>query len=230
MIKKAIGVTVVIAWLIYRSLWALLLFPIVLFVMRRYEKKLEKEKRQKKLKDEFLHGIEVLNASLQAGFSMENAWKEVEREIKFLYGEDAEFYLELKEMNNRVSHNIPIEKLLLAFAYQCRLEEIIQFAELLEYGKRSGSNWKHMIDVIVQQMMERNEVKQQIEVVVAEKKMEQQVMNILPLGILAFLQISAWDYMSVLYHNWFGTLCMSIFLIGYLLAIYLSQKILKVEI
>ena len=79
-------------------------------------------------------------------------------------------------------------------------------------------------------MMERQEVKQEIEVMVAEKKMEQEIMNLLPLGILGFLQFSAWDYMQVLYHNWFGVIAMSLFLAAYVVAILLSRKILKIRI
>ena len=204
--------------------------PIVFGVMRKYEEDTKKLMKKKKFKEEFLRGISVLNTSLQAGYSMENAWKEVEKELLILYGDQSEFYLQLKEVNIRASHNIPIEKLFLEFAYECKIEEVIQFAELMEYGKRSGSKWKKIIDVTVSQMMEREDVKQQIEVIVAEKKLEQQVMNIMPLGILAFLQISAWDYMSVLYHNWFGIICMTIFLVGYIIVFYLSQKILRIEI
>ncbi len=230
MIIKSFAITCAIAWLCYRSFWALLFFPFVFYVMKKFEEGKRKVAKKKKLKEEFLNGISVLNTSLQAGLSMENAWKEVEKETRILYGEQSEFYLELREVNYRVLHNAPIEKLLLEFAYKCKVEEVIQFAELMEYGKRSGGNWKHIIDVTVSQMMERHEVKQQIEVIVAEKKLEQQVMNIMPLGILAFLQISAWDYMSALYHNWFGVICMTVFLIGYIAAFCLSQKILKVEL
>lgn len=227
---KSMGITVAIMFLFYRSFWAAILFPIVFMLVFRDTKRVSREKARMRLQEEFLHGIGVLNSSLQAGLSMENAWKEVEKEIGFLYGASSEFYLELKEMNQRVAHNMPIEKLFLEFAYKCRMEDMIQFAELLEFGKRSGSNWKKIIDVTVNQMTEQQEARQQIEVMVAEKKMEQQVMNVMPLGLLAFLQFSAWDYMAVLYHNWFGVICMTIFLVGYIAAIFLSQKILKVNV
>lgn len=227
---KSLGITMVIMLLFYRSFWAVIFFPLVCFVMLRQAQKTSQETARKKLQEEFLHGIGVLNSSLQAGFSMENAWKEVEKEIKLLYGDTAEFYLKLKEMNQRVAHNMPIEKLFLEFAYTSRMADIIQFAELLEFGKRSGSNWKKIIDVTVSQITEQREAKQEIEVMVAEKRMEQQIMNVMPLGLLAFLQFSAWDYMAVLYHNWFGVICMTIFLLGYVAAYGLSQKILKVEL
>ncbi|MBQ2900476.1 MAG: hypothetical protein IJE49_01350 [Agathobacter sp.] len=227
---KSIGITAVIMLLFYRSIGAGILFPVIGFLVFRQSQEASQEAAKARLQEEFLHGIGVLNSSLQAGLSMENAWKEVEKETRVLYGKESEFYLEIKEMNQRVAHNMPIEKLFLDFAYRCRLEDIIQFAELLEFGKRSGSNWKKIIDVTANQMTEQQEAKQQIEVMVAEKKMEQQVMNVMPLGLLAFLQFSAWDYMAVLYHNWFGVICMTIFLVGYVAAIILSQKILKVEL
>ena len=226
----SVGVTLLIMLLFYRSIWAIVWFPIVWILLRKQEKRKRAENKTNQLRVEFLHGIEVLNGSLQAGLSIENAWREVEKETRSLYGENSEFYQELREMNHRTAHNMPIEKMFLDYAYRCKLEEMIQFAELMEFGKRSGSNWKEIIDTTANQMKERQEAKQQIEVMVAEKKMEQQVMNPMPLGLLAFLQFSAWDYMSVLYHNWFGVITMSLFLVGYIVAIMLSQKILKVEL
>lgn len=227
---KAIGITVVIMFLFYRSVWAIAFFPVVLFFQKREERRAQEERRQRKLQEEFLHGINVLNSALQAGLSMENAWREVEIESKLMYGTSSEWYLSVKEMNQKVAHNTPVEKLFLDLAYKTKLEDMIQFAELLEYGKRSGSDWRKIIENTVNQMKERETARQEIEVMVAEKKMEQQIMNILPLGLLAFLQISAEDYMSVLYHNWLGVIVMTIFLVVYIIAILISRKILKVQL
>ena len=227
---RALAITAAIMFLFYRSFGAAIVFPMVWLFEKKNSQKRTIEKNQRKLRNEFLHGIEVLNGALQAGFSMENAWKEVEKETRNLYGEDSGFYCEIKEMNQKIAHNMPIESLFLTLSYRCQLEEMIQFAELLQFGKRSGSNWKQLIDITVYQMKERQEALDQIEIMVAEKKMEQKVMNVLPLGLLIFLQFSSWDYMSVLYHNWFGVIAMSLFLIGYVAAIMLSQRILKVKL
>lgn len=227
---QAIGITAGIAFLFYRSLAGMLLLPIVWKLQKSYIATKRKEQKMQKLREEFLHGIEVLNSSLQAGLSMENSWREVEKDARCLYGERSEFYTAIKEMNQRIAHNMPMEKLFLGVAYQCNVEEMIQFAELLEFAKRSGGKWKQMIDVTASQMKEREEAKLQIEVMVAEKRMEQKVMNMIPLGLLAFLQFSAWDYLAVLYHNWFGVITMTLFLLGYAGAIFLSEKILRVEV
>lgn len=214
----------------YRSGWGVVFFPFVWLFQFWEQKQIQKGRDEMMLQEEFLHGIGILNGALQAGLSMENSWKEVERETRLLYGETSKFYNEIKEMNQRVAHNAPIEKLFLEFAYRSKQEDIIQFAELFEFGKRSGSNWKKIIEATVNQMTERQEARKQIEVMVAEKKMEQQIMTIMPLGLLVFLQVSAWDYMDVLYHNWLGVIIMTIFLIGYVVAIIFAQRILKVNL
>lgn len=227
---KALGITGCIMLLFYRSYAAVIWFPLVYVFVLQQEKQSKKEAEKMKLQEEFLHGIGVLNSSIQAGLSMENAWREVEKETKLLYGETSVFYKELKEINQKAAHNTPLEKLFLEFAYRSKIDEMMQFADLLDFGKRSGSNWKQMIDVTVAQMTEQEEARQQIEIMVAEKKMEQKIMSVVPLGLLGFLQISAWDYMSILYHNWFGIISMTVFLLLYALAIKLSQKILKVQV
>lgn len=229
-VLKSVGITIVIMLLFYRSFWAAIVFPFVLLLVRKQIVQNREEKKRIHLLEEFLHGIGVLNSSLQAGLSMENAWREVEKELSLLYGAESQVYCEIKEMNQRVAHNVPLERLFLEFAYRTRLDDVIQFAELLEFGKRSGSNWKTLIDVTVNQIVERHEAKQEIDIMVAEKKMEQKIMSVMPLGLLAFLQFAAGDYMAVLYHNWLGVICMSVFLVGYVLAAMLSQRIMKVDV
>ncbi len=220
----------IIAFLFYRSILGMCCFPFLLVLFYMHEKRIKKEKRSQKLLEEFVNGICVLNTALQAGISMENAWKEVQKELHVMYGDSSLFLKEVKDINHSVALNVPIERLMLQFAYRSGLEDIIIFAELFEYGKRSGGNWKRMIGEVVQHIQDKYDAKKEIEVMIASKKLEQQVLNIIPLGILFFLQISSWDYMNVLYHNPAGILCMSICLFGYGGAILLSEKLLQIQV
>lgn len=229
-VLASIVVTIAIAILFYRSGWACLIFPFVHGIIRKEAKEKGQEIRMQQMQEQFLNGIKTLNTSLQAGMSMETAWREVEKETKLLYGEDSLFYQEIAGMNNSVSLNIPIEKLFMEFANRTGMEDLMQFAETFDYGKRSGGNWIKIIESTVYRMSEKYEAKQQIEIMVAEKRMEQQVMNVIPLGVLAFLQFSSWEYMSVMYHNWLGVICMTVVLFGYGASIYLSRKILQIKV
>jgi len=223
-------ITITISFLFYRSLWGCLLFPFVYTVMWKVINNHKIEQRTKLLKEQFLNGMRVLNSSIQAGLSMENSWKEVEKETGLMYGKQSLFYREVKEMNHQVSLNIPIEKLFLEFGYRTEQEDMIHFAEILDYGKRTGGDWKKIIDVTVYRMSEKQDAQKEIEVMVAAKKMEQKVMSVIPLGMLAFLQISSWEYMAVLYHNPLGIICMSVCLIGYAGALFLARKMLQIKV
>lgn len=225
-----IGIGVCVALLFYRSVYGLLLTPFIyIFTKKRIKQKEEEEKKQRLL-EQFIHGIRVLDTALQAGLSMENAWIEVEKETAILYGKEVLFYQYVKEINRLVSLNNPMERCVLEFAKKTEIEEILQFAEIFAYGKRSGGNWKKIIGNVVQRLSEKVEAEQEIVLMVAEKKLEQQVMNVIPLGMLAFLQISSWDYMSVMYHNPVGVLCMTIILIAYGLSIFLAERIMQIRV
>lgn len=223
-------ITSLVAVLFYRSIWGGLLTPFFYRIIHQKVSLYGREKRDKALLEAFLNGIRSLNAALQAGLSMERAWKEVEKESCFQYGKESLFYQEVREINRSVELNVSLEKLFMEFANRTGMEDIMQFAEVLDYGKRVGGNWRKIIDATVYRMNEKYEVKQQIEVLVAEKKLEQQIMNILPLAILAFLQFSSWDYMQVMYHNPFGVIVMSLVLVVYLVAVFMSEKILDIKV
>jgi tight adherence protein B len=222
--------TILIAFLFYRSVFGIFCLPFVLRIFYKRKKEQGKELQSQRLLEEFVNGISVLNTSIQAGISMENAWKEVQKELEVMYGENSLFFKEVMEINHSVALNVPIEKLILGFSYRSGLEDIIIFAELFEYGKRSGGNWRRMIQEVVQHIQEKYDARREIEVMVASKKLEQQVLNVVPLGILFFLQFSSWDYMCVLYHNVTGILCMTICLVGYGAAFLLSERILRIQV
>ena len=232
--KKVAGyaalLSVVIAFLFYRSIWGVCVFPFVYYLLYQRSISQAEERKRSCLLEEFVNGMRVLNTSLQAGFSMENAWKEVEHELRISYGESSLFLQEVKEINHSVALNVPIEKLVLDFAYRSGLEDIILFAELFEYGKRSGGNWRRIIQEVVQHIQDKYDVQKEIAVMVASKQLEQQVLNVIPMGILLFLQVSSKDYMSALYHNLPGVICMTICLCLYGVAFVLSEKILRIQV
>ncbi len=225
-----LALSAVISFLFYQSAWAMLLAPFFYFLIKKRVKEKKKEECLRQLQEHFMNGMQVLNASLQAGLSMENAWREVEKETSVLYGEKSPFLREIKEINKSVTFNMPIERLFLDFAYRTGAEDIISFAEIFDYGKRSGGNWKQIIEVTVLRMTERYETQREIEVMLAAKRMEQQVMNFVPLGMLLFLQISSGDHMQILYGNLLGVICMTVCLVGYGAAIMLSEKIMKIQV
>ena len=60
--------------------------------------------------------------------------------------------------------------------------------------------------------------------------MEQKVMNLMPLMILLYVDLSFGGYLDGLYHNIFGILVMTACLAVYLASYLLSEKIMSIQV
>lgn len=133
------------AWLFYRSVWGMLLFPAAYLVCVKKYCALQKEKRKEQLLREFKDAMQSASAALLAGYSVENAWRETEKELLELHGEKGFMAAEVRWMNEGVRMNEPLERLLLSFAARSGCEEIESFAEVFAFAKRSGGDFVHII-------------------------------------------------------------------------------------
>ena len=144
-LAKAAGFSVVIAYLFYQHWMGLILTPILYILIRKRTIRERQAARQEQIATQFLDALRTVSASLLAGYSMENAWREAAREVENLYGKDAILLRELEEINRAVALNIPIEKLLDQFADRSGNADIMSFAEVFAFAKRSGGNFAAFI-------------------------------------------------------------------------------------
>jgi tight adherence protein B len=225
------GMAAVIGGLFYRSWQAMLLamIPCGIFCVRTYKKR-QIRKRKDQLLIEFRDGMQAVSSALLAGYSMENAWKEAEKEIKKQYGEHSDMYRELGCMNAAVRVSQPLEKTVNDFAQRSDCEDIESFAEVFSFAKRSGGNYVGIIRTTVQKLSDRIEVEQEIQTVLAGKRLEGRVMDFMPLFILAYLNLTSGEFMSALYGNQAGRIVMSAALGVYMVAIRLSERLLDIRV
>ena len=81
------------------------------------------------------------------------------------------------------------------------------------------------VDVIRMKM----EVKKKIETMISAKKMEQNIMNVVPFAILIYINATSPGFFDCLYHNPAGILIMTVLFAIYLVAYFLAQKIIQIE-
>lgn len=220
----------IIAWLFYRSLWGMVLVPAMYIVCRGRYEEMQQKKRTEKLLGEFKDTMQAVSAALLAGYSMENSWREAEKELFGLHGKDCFMLAEVHRMNEAVRMNEPLEKALGEFAERSGCEEIESFAEVFSFAKRSGGDFARIIRTTTQKLIGRMEVEREITTVLAGKKLEGRIMNVMPLGILAYLTFTSGDFLEVLYGNVLGIVIMSTALGIYLAAIKLSEHILDIQV
>lgn len=227
-----ISVTIsgVLAWLFYRSWFGMLLLPAVYAACLHTYKKAQVQKKKDSLLYEFKDMMQALSAALLAGYSMENAWRDVERELQQLHGKQSLMCTEVRQMNAAIAVNEPIEHVFSEFAKRSGCEEIESFAEVFVFAKRSGGDFVKIIRVAVQKLTGKIEVEREIATVLAGKKLEGRIMNAMPLLVLAYMTLCAGDFLDVLYGNLLGIGIMSGVLAGYVVTLYISTHILNIRV
>lgn len=220
----------VTAWLFYDSIVAwFLLMPFVLLSLKDKSRMLC-QKRIRRLEVEFREVILGVSANLQAGYSVENAFREAYRDIVLLYGQDCVMAAELRLMFRRLENNEQLEHVLMNLADRSGVQDIRDFADIFQIAKRGGGDMREIIANTADIIGDKQEVRREIETVVSEKKLEQQIMRGIPFFIILYISVTTKGYFESLYHNITGWMIMTVSLGVHAAACRISDRILNIRI
>jgi tight adherence protein B len=223
----SVGVVLLLSYFFYRSLlMTILLVPVGVFFFKK-QLKSKKKKCVDKLTVEFKECIMSVSTALKAGYAVENAFIESLGDMKLLYGEKSLIYSELELIRRGLIINITLEELLEDLAERSGSGEIRQFARIFSIAKRNGGNIPEIIRTSSELIGQKIETTQEIRTVLSGRRMEQNIMKIMPFGILTYIGISYPGYFDSLYHNLKGILIMTICLAIYIFAYVTGDKILE---
>lgn len=227
---KAAMVTILAGMFFYRSFAAaFLLSPAGLYFLRIFGRQKEKEKRQR-LRNAFKEAILSVAANLRAGYAVENAFRETLREMEILYGKEAAIYREFYRIVQGLANQISIETLLGQFAKRTKLAEIQEFADVFSIAKRSGGNLAEIIYETAGIISEKIEAEKEIQVLTAAKRLEQNVMFIIPFAIILYVNATSAGYFDILYTTAAGRTVMTVCLGIYGAAYLLGRKITEIQV
>lgn len=220
-----------VAFVFYRShVISLLLTPLSL-VYPRIRKGELLARRRRELNSQFKDMLYSLSSSLSAGKSIENAFREVLRDLAVLYP-DAEEYiiLEAEYMARRIEMNETVETVLSDFARRARIEDVENFSDVFQICKRTGGNIVEVVRNTSGIINDRIEIRQEIEMLLAQRRFEQKVLNIVPVLLIVLLSASAADYMEPVFSTAMGRLVMTVAIGLLAVAWFISKKIMDIRI
>jgi tight adherence protein B len=220
----------VIGWLFYNSIIAIIIMFLFLKFYLEDKKKLLNKKRKKELNIQFKDAISSLSSALSAGYSIENAFVEAYDDLLLIYSKEALITKELYYILRKLEVNETIENLLEDLAKRSGDEDIKSFTEVFSTAKRSGGNFISIIDMTTNSISEKIDVKREIEVILSDKKLEQKIMNVIPILIILYVGSTSQGFFDSLYKNVLGVIIMTICLGIYGLAYLLGRKIVEVEV
>lgn len=227
---KGMLIASIVGMLFYSSLLGIILLLPFGFVHARKKKIKRIESQKWKLNLEFLDALYSLSAALSSGYAAENIWREALKDLKVMYDDENLIIQEFQYMVERINNNITIEEVLSEFALRTGLENISDFCQVFLTGKATGGNLVKIVQNTSRIINDKVEVKREIMTLIAAKKLESRIMNIIPMGIIIYLRVFSSGFLDSLYHNVFGFLFMTIVLIIYYIAICISDNIMNIEV
>ena len=137
---------------------------------------------------------------------------------------------ELKDMCKKINMNKAIELVFREFALKTRIDDIIDFSDVLIITKRMGGNINKAIKNTISIVNDKFDIEIKIKTLTAQKQFEQSIMNLLPFFIIIYMNFSSKDYLQVLYTSIWGRLIMTLLLAFYFLSISISKRIINIEV
>ncbi len=222
-----LGIAIFFAYFFYRSVWAFLpMLPVGAFmVYDRVNKK--KAKRRLEYLEQFKECILSVASAVKAGYAVENAFAESILDLEVLYGKGCSMAEEIRMVCRGVRNNTPLEEALVDLGKRSGLLEVEEFAEVFSIAKRNSGNITQTMELYSRMITDKLELMAELETLLAAKRLEQRVMNVMPFLIVGYLGLTNPGYFDMMYHNLTGVAIMTACLGVYLGAYILSEKIFE---
>ncbi len=223
---KCAVIVLVLSVYFYKSLWAVV--PLcgigVWYWKRDCGRKAEQDRHMLLL--QFRDMIRSVASAMGAGYSVENAFLESFEDMCRIHGEEAMICRELKLVQRGLVMNLTMEELLEDLGKRSRTEQIQEFAAVFAIARKNGGSMAEVIRSSAELIQRQVDTKEEIRTLTAGRRMEQNIMNVMPFAILTYIGVSSRGYFDALYHNVSGVAIMSVCLGAYLAACRLAEVIL----
>lgn len=227
---KGVAITSLLSLVFYNSVWALLPLSLIFYFYVKREKSDLLVKKKSVWMLQFQNGIQSIAAALRVGYSLENAITEARKDLAKMYQEGSPILRELDYMCAQLKVRIPVEQVLEELAGRTKDEEARNFATVCAMAKRSGGDMVGVIHRAVSRISQKIDIERQMDTLIAAKRLEFQIMSVIPIAMLGYMRLSFPEFMQVLYGNLAGIMFMSICLLAYLGAYVYGCKISRPEV
>lgn len=229
-IMVSIGSLVITAWIFFdfeQSAW-LLLFCLPIEVRQKWRK--QEKQRKWELNLAFKDALVCLQNSLAVGYSPESSVRETLKSLEQLYGKEHDICKNFRRMVQQMELGVCLEDVFWEFGQRSNVEDIKQLADMFAVVKRTGGNLSQVLRQTSGVLQDKIELKRELHTTISAKRMEFQIMCVVPYGILLYLRLCAPAMCETLYHNLTGILFMWCAFVAYLGLKLLGEHIVYREV
>ena len=167
---------------------------------------------------------------MRSGENINTAFKSALDSLLLIYNEKADIIIEVKQILNYLSNNIPLKDALANFAERSNIIEIINFSAVINVIEGKSDKSGDVIKQTQRLISETIEVELEIDTIISDKKNEQTIMLILPVIIVATMNFLGNGFMDALHTTFIGRVVATLALIIFACAYIISTKITNIRV
>lgn len=189
------------------------------------------KKRKNNLNLQFRDLLYAVSSSMEAGRSLEMAFKDALRDLAIIYpDENTDIIRETTFIVRKIEMNEPVEQAIREFAERSHIDDIENFGDIISVCKRTGGNLADVIRSTSNVIGEKIDTKRDIETTIAGTKYESRIMACVPIFLVALLSYSSSDFMKPVFERPEGNVVMTVAIFMFVGAYLLSEKISDIEV
>lgn len=187
------------------------------------------ERNVEKLRTQFRDMLDSLTTSLNAGMNVTDSFLNVYEDMKVQYDENAFIIKELEVIIAGIHNNIDIEDVLMDLGERSGIDDIKSFANVFKLSYRKGGNLKEIIRNTHSIISEKMEIEEDIKSMVSSNKMEQNMMTVMPVGIVGMIKLMSGDF-GANFATGIGIISTTIGVVIFIISYVLGKSILDIKV
>lgn len=227
---KGLACMLVLNYCFYRKMIAFLFLwlPALFFVAKEAER-LRGRKREE-IRQQFKEMLSLTAAGQRAGYAVENAFLSGYDDLVHLFGKQSAICKMLRKIQAGMENHLAIGPLWKTIGDDCDIVEIREFAQVFSIAKESGGNMVGILESTASLIADKTETKKEIALIMSAKQLEQEIMNVMPLCLIGYMNLTSPGYFENLYRTASGAVIMTVCLIFYIAVYFWGGRIGKIAI
>ena len=223
------GVSAIVLYVFYENIIASILVGAICgFIFIPLNTNNMIKKRKKRLTTQFRGLLDALSTSIGAGKNMYDSFTNASDDLAVQFSAESDIVKEVNLIRVGIDNNIPIEDLLLNFAERSGVEDVRNFANVFATCYKKGGNIKEVIKNTASIIGDKIEIQMELETMVAGQKNEQNIMLVMPVAFIVLMKSMGGDLIDL--KSPVGVLSVTIALSIFILAYFISKKILNIKL
>ena len=220
-----------VLYIFYRLVIAAIVGGVIIGVINIYvaARKLIK-KRINNLRTQFFDLLEAMSVALRAGNPLIKALQSAREDLRLMYPDDSDIIVEIDIAIARFNNAVPLSSAFLDIAKRSDLEDISGFASVYATIEGKSGNADEITREVQQIIADKMEIEMEIDTLMTAAKSEVNIMQFMPLIILAVIGYAGAGFMDSIYTTSAGRIVSTFGLVVFIVSFLLARKFSNVNL